>query len=221
MANRSGIIALVLLLLSGVAVMSGCLSAAGDILPQDKYIAIEEHLQVHSDLISGEYPFPPHITPPVAFIYDGSSTGSNWAEGSSWENARPEFQYPEINSMFKALLGTSYYQDVAPMDTRTGLKVAGIYGFPYACESGFKVEGITRNGTIYGSYNNTSIVLKPGEQWVSPVSSETRTTNGTRSWGNWSPNGMTYDNTTYSYTATYNTSWTVSNLGLLDKSNLT
>jgi hypothetical protein len=72
------------------------------------------------------------------------------------------------------------------------------------------LQDIDRNGTIYGSYENKSIVLRSGEQWTSPVFSEIKSGSGT---------GM--DRQPYSYRASFNTTWTIANLGVFDKSNLT
>jgi hypothetical protein len=219
MLTRSRRIGIVLILITGLIVVSGCLSDSQsalpqgkygeDILPQDKYVAVEEQLKVTSNLISGKYPFPPHVTVPEVFNYDGSVNGSNWAEGSGWMNNH-QFHYPGVNDSFKVLYGSSFVKDVTYWDTRTGLSIRGVYSFPYAGESGFTIQKVARNGTVYGSYNSSPIVLMPGEQWVSPVAGETRSDSGTD-----------LSDKPYSYTATYNTTWTVSNLGIVDKANLT
>jgi len=226
--TRFGVIILELSLVAGLIVMSGCPSwgytqsrdwidaqqqpndcASTSTLPKDKYVAIEERLVTSSKLIGGEDPFPSHIMPPAVFNYDSSVKGSNRAEGSNWENARRPGNYPEINASLMALLGTSYYKDIAPKDTRTGLSVKGVYSFPYAGESGFIIESVDSDGTIYGRYNNTSIALKHGERWVSPVVSDIKSANGTAA-----------DDKPYSYMAQYDTTWTVFNLGAFDKASL-
>jgi hypothetical protein len=197
--------------------ISGCLAnnkISGDSLPADKYVAVQEDLSTSCTLIEGSYNLPPHITlPPLPFFYDGSANGSNWASRTSWKNAYPQLNnnyYPAVNDSFKVLYGTIYYRDIAPRDTRTGMRIRGVYGLPYACESGFVLQNIDRNGTIYGSYDNTSIVLRIGEQWTSPVFTEIKSGNGT---------GM--DQKPFSYTANFNTTWTITNLGIFDKANLT
>jgi len=178
----------------------------------DKYVAIQEHMKTTCTIINGSYNTLPHITLPVIFDYDGSVTGSNPAQGSSWTDASGYISnnyYPAVNDSFKALYGSTYYRDVAPMDTRTGVRIKGSYRYPYAFESGFVLNDIDRNGTIYGSYDNASIVLRSGEQWTSPISTEIKSSSGTDMFQK-----------PYSYTASFNTTWTITNLGILDKSNL-
>lgn len=205
---RPWTVVIMLALAVSALTVSGCLSGS-DALQQGKYVAIDEHLQVDCSLINGTDRSLPHITLPVVFDYDGNTTSSNWdGRGSSWSINRDGY-YPEINDSFKVLYGSSYYRDVAPRDTLTGLQVIGVYAFPFTGKSGFTIENVARDGTVFGSYNNTSIVLKPGEQWVSPASTDIRSNNGT------------FMDTAYAYTAMFNTTWTVKNLGVLDKSNLT
>lgn len=210
MIARPWIIAIVLILTAVTLVISGCISGGQGALPKDKYVAVEERLYVTCTLINGTYPFPPHTTVPIPFNYDNSANGSNWVEGSSWTGGYVHYDYPGVNDSFKALVGTSYIREVAPRDARYDLIVSNIYSYPYTGESGFTIRNIDRNGTIYASYNDTSIILKPGGQWVSPISSEIRAANGT---------GM--QNEPYSYTAFFNATWTVYNLGLVNKANLT
>jgi len=155
---------------------------------------------------------PPHITLPNVFVYDGSLNGENRMAGG-WANLDPGFldnYYPAVNDSFKALYGTMYYVDLSPGDTVTGMRIRGVYNYPYICESSFELQDIDLNGTLYGSFENTSIVLRSGEQWTSPVVTEIKSGGGT---------GL--DQNHFSYTARYNTTWTITNLGLFDKANLT
>jgi hypothetical protein len=206
---------LALILILALAAVSGCATnspAAGNSSATDKYVALEEIQKTYCTLISGSYGLPGHITFPVVFNYDGSDNGSNWADGSGWANARRSLDgyYPAVNGSLKVLLGTYYYRDRSPGDTSIGLRVRGVYSLPYVLDSGFVLRDVDGNGTIYGSYNDTSIVLRSGEQWMSPASIEVR-----------GGSGKDLDQKPFSWTASFNTTWTIANLGALDKSNLT
>lgn len=204
------------LLIICMVALSGCtanITGSGNSLSQDKYVAIEEFMKTNCTIINGSYNLPPHITLPAFFDYDGSDNGSNPAEGSNWNGFKCYISnnyYPAVNDSFKALYGNAYYRDVAPMDTRTGVRIKGIYHCPYVFDSGFVLRDIDRNGTINGSYKNSSIVLRSGEQWTAPVSTEIKSGSGTDMF-----------HKPFSYTASFNTTWTITNLGILDKSNLT
>jgi hypothetical protein len=210
------------LLIAGILIFSllvcGCTASnsnvSRDTLPQDKYVAVEEYMQTSCTIINGSYNFPPHITlPPISFDYNGSDNGSNPADGNSWYGFHRFISndyYPAVNDSFKALYDSTYYRDVAPLDTRTGMIIKGIYRYPYVFESGFVLNNIDGNGTLYGSYNNTSIVIRSGEQWTSPLSTEIKGGSGTD-----------LSQKPYSYTASFNTTITIMNLGVLDKLNLT
>lgn len=210
MIARPLFVVILLTLMLNTLAVSGCVSGSGDSLPHGSYVAIEERLIVTSTVIDGEDLSMPHITLPQVFNYDGSATGSNPAEGSSWTNGGQDLYYPQVNESFKVLYGTSIYRNVAPRDTRTGLRINGVYDFPYTGESGFTVQNIDRNGIVYGSYENSSIILRPGDQWIAPLITETRSGNGT-----------SFLNKPYNYTAMYNTTWTITNLGTINKANLT
>ena len=210
-----------LILIVCLAAVSGCATNSttnstgpADSLPADRYVAINEDLKTTCTITSGSYDLLPHITAPGAvFIYDGSLDGGNETVGISWANLRPEnldHYYPAVNDSFKVLYGTYYYRDVAPQDTRTGLRVRGVYSLPSAFESGFVLQSIDANGTIHGSYGNRSIVLKVGEQWNFGHYLEMKSGNGT---------GL--DGKPFAYTASFDTTWTITNLGAFDKSNLT
>lgn len=229
MMPRSWILVAALILTISALAMSGCTSnsPAAPVqndtqnsthdglqtsLSQDKYVAVEEHQQVTSRLVNGSNPFTHWAGPqPVYFNYDGSANGSDWTLSISWRNDNPNYgYYPVVNDSFKMLYGSTYHRDVDMRATRTGIRITGIYGFPHTSEAGFTIENVDRNGTVYARYNNISIVLKPGEQWTSPVTAtEVRSYNGT------------FIDKPYAYTAEFNTTWTLSNLGVIEKANLT
>ena len=201
--TRTVTILLLLILTAGALAVSGCTSGS-DTLPQDKYVAVDEHLLVDSNLIEGTYPLPMGITPPIAFHYDGTTTRS-----SGFPDSIEEGYYPEVNDSFQVLYGTTSKRSIAPNAVRSGLLIKGVYSFPYAGESGFTIRNITRDGTIFANYGNTSVTLKPGEEWVSPVTTEISKGNGS------------FAGAPYAYTTIINTTWTVTNLGVYDKANLT
>ena len=193
--------------------VSGCAgNYSKDALPTDKYVALEENFLTRCTIINGSYDLPPHIAPHVgAFDYDGSDNNSDPTYGG-WANYRGFISnnfYPAINDSFKVLWGTLYYRDLAPSDTDTGMRIRGIYGYPCVFESGFVLQNIDANGTVYGSYDNASIVLRYRDTWTSPVSTEIE-----------SGGGMSLYQKPFSYTASFNTTWTIANLGVFDKSNL-
>jgi hypothetical protein len=201
----------IILLIVCLILICGCLGTSSNSLPSNKYVAVEEYMFTNCTLIEGNLSwFMPHITLPVIFNYDGSVNGSNWADGSSWWKSGPgDYYYPTINDSFKVLYGTIYYRELDPYDTSTGLRVRGVYGFPYTFQSGFSIDSIDKNGTVFGSYNNTSIVLKVGDQWTTPAFTMTnrKTVTGP-------------DQIPHSYLASFNTTWTISNLGTFDKANI-
>ncbi|HUL62354.1 MAG TPA: hypothetical protein VLT35_04765, partial [Methanocella sp.] len=175
-----------LILISIVSLVAACgcsTNNAGkaDSLPGNKYVAVEESMTIRCTLINGSYGLLPHATPSDSFIYDGSLNGDSTAYGG-WTNLKPEAldnYYPAINDSFKVLLGTYYYRELSPGDMSTGLRVKGVYNFPYALQSGFVLRDIDRNGTIYGSYGNASIVLLSGELWETPTVNEIASGSGT------------------------------------------
>lgn len=203
---------LLLIFIVCLAAVCGCAADnknPGDSLPADKYVAVVENLQTVCTIIEGNYTQLPHMTPWLSFVYDGSANGSS--PGGNWASFTPfDGYYPAVNDSFKLLYGTVYYRDVSPANSMTGIRIRGVYSFPYMLQSGFQLQSIDRNGTIYGSYNNASIVLRSGEQWVTPITSEIKSGHGT---------GFRGD--PYSYTASFNTTWKITNLGMIDKSNLT
>jgi hypothetical protein len=189
---------IMLVLIAGLVVVSGCAGSKENALPHDKYVAIQEDLSISCTLIeSNNYTPTPHITLPMEYDYKGSGIHSN-------------NYYPEVNDSLKILYGTTSYRTREPWDTVTGLSIRGVYSLPYVCESGFVFESIDKNGTIFGNYNNTSIVLRKGEKWGSPVFSEIK-----------SEKGMAQGQRPFSYTASYNTIWMITNMGVYDKANLT
>ncbi|WP_148266584.1 hypothetical protein [Methanocella arvoryzae] len=168
------------------------------------YVAVEEHLLVDSNLIKGTYPYPMSIPPPSAFYYDGTTASS-----SGLPSSIDEGYYPEVNDSFQVLYGTTSKRSIAPNAVRSGLLIKGVYNLPYAGESGFTIQNIARDGTIFANYGNASVTLKPGEEWVSPVTTEISKGNGS------------FAGASYAYTTIINTTWTVTNLGVYDKANLT
>jgi hypothetical protein len=187
----------VLALIACLVAISGCAGSSKNELARDQYVAVQEDLGVICTLIgSNNYTPTPHITLPFQYDYKGS-------------RVQPEGYYPEVNDSLKILYGTMSYRTREPWDTVTGLRIRGVYNLPYASESGFVIKSVDKNGTIFGSFNNTSIVLHRDEKWGAPVFNEMRSYNGTAQsgWPCW-------------YIASYNTTWMITNLGVYDKANL-
>lgn len=201
--TRTLALILLLALATCALIVSDCVSGGRDVLPQDRYLAVEEQLIVECRLINGTYPEPMFVAPPPTFVYDGVQESSYYQPHSGY--------YPAVNDSFKILYGTLYSREIVPGFSNDGLKIMGVYSFPYTGESGFTIQDIAGDGTIHASYNKTPIVLKVGEQWVFPITSENKSRNGTGGVGN----------KPYSFTAMYSTTWTVRNLGIYDKANLT
>jgi hypothetical protein len=186
-----------LILVICLAAVCGCTGSSGNELSRDSYIAVQEDLTTTCTLIGSEnYSPTPHIGYPYQYDYAGSMVQNDG-------------YYPEINDSLKILYGKMSYRTLEPWDTLTGLRIRGVYGFPYASDSGFVFESVDKNGTIFGSFNDTSIVLHSGEIWGSPAFSELKSENCTAQSGNpcW-------------YIASYNTTWTIKNLGVYDRANL-
>ena len=123
-------------------------------------------------------------------------------------------QYAYINGNFKIFYGT-YYFNSSPATQFTRADYGAIYDLPYTLRSNLTILSIDKNGTINASYMNQSVILKPGDTWQSPV----QTTIGNQSFR--IVVGNDYFSDVYRpFVVRDNTSWTVENKGMFDKSNL-
>lgn len=208
MNNRLVLSSLVLLLIIIWIFISGCLmygNEGANILSSDKYVALYEEFRETSNITEGIYVGPPMLALPPpeeysVFDYSGS-------KGYGW--------YPKANESLKILYGTYYFHRTPERQWVDNLKVRGIYGYPYIMESNFTILDVYDNGTVYASYDNQSIFLKVGNEWTSHTTS--RIINVSY---------MGYDSPTSTelknlyYKAVVNTTWTVKNMGMYNKSNL-
>jgi hypothetical protein len=69
------------------------------------------------------------------------------------------------------LFGKINNLDTPTMYGPMGMSLMGIYALPYPIENGFFIVNITSNGTIFAIYKNQSIILKPGDNCTTVISS--------------------------------------------------
>lgn len=155
------------------------------------YVAIKEVAFDTGTIIHGSYPYPGMPVPPPFFNYMGPMS--------------PSDKYPEVNNSLKILYG-HYQEHESPETLNSYLSVIGINNFPYQTDSGAIILNVDKNGTVFMTYNNTSINLSVSDTWTSPIVSTRLDTVNT---------------TNYSYVARYNLSYEFTNLGIFEKSNLT
>jgi hypothetical protein len=199
-------IALLALLFISVAIVTcGCTfpgtsdqSSSG--LPQDKYVALYQEYHENGVVIQGNgtIPYFPEPRPtPAPFDYDGSLGYT--------------MQYPSVNDSLKMFYADyKYYSDPAWSHRRE--YYGAVYQYPCTLESNLTILGIYENGTINASYDNKSFLLKRGDTWESPVTT-------------WIENKTFEVNALNSHVylpflVSYNSTWTVENKGVFEKSSL-
>ncbi|MGA9188370.1 MAG: hypothetical protein WB014_07375 [Methanosarcina sp.] len=185
--NQILIIALLLIL----ANVSGCTSSNSDsLLPNDKYVAVEETKYNYGIVISGQYPYPGMAQPAPRFYYHGPAYPTD---------------YPTVNDSLKILLGVYQHNEYPPVGLTTSISVKGIYDYPYQSESGPIITNVGNNGTVFMTYNNMTIDLRINETWTSPrINTSTETKNASGS----------------IYVVQYQTWYKFENLGMFEKSDL-
>ena len=203
MKHRLANYALLILIITGVVFITFCVGTSSNTLSNDKYVAIYEEYNNHSEVIAGNgtvvcIPVPCPV--PRPFDYNGSG---GYAE-----------QYSNINGNFKIFYGT-YYFNSSPATQFTRADYGAIYDLPYTLRSNLTILSIDKNGTINASYMNQSVILKPGDTWQSPV----QTTIGNQSF-RIVVNGDYFSDVYRPFVVRDNTSWTVENKGMFNKSNL-
>jgi len=199
-------IALLALLFISVALMTcGCTfpgtsdqSSSG--LPHNKYIALYQEYNENGVVIQGNgtIPYFPEPAPtPSPFDYNGSLGYTT--------------QYPAVNDSLKMFFADyKYYSDPAWSHTR--VYYGAVYQYPCTLESNLTVFGVDENGIINASYGNQSVRLKIGDSWQSPVM--TRIENKM-----FQVNAMN-SGVYLPFRVCYNSTWTVENKGMFEKSNL-
>ncbi len=185
-----------------MTIASGCLyennEKASDELPSNQYIAISEScvnfgtiIDNYNNISIANVPSP-EVTEP--FKYNNS-----WA--ARWLSTN--------NSSLKSVYGyQTFYNDPA---YNHSLNVSGIYGYPYTLQSGLTIMNIFKNGTINATFNNIPVVIMAGESWRCPTNTtfiakkKLITLNPDRSFGD----GI--------FTLRYNSTYTVTNMGVYPK----
>ena len=201
MKHRLAIYALLILIIIGVVFITFCVGTGSNILSNDKYVAIYEEYNNHSEVIGGNdtvafFPMPCPV--PLPFDYNnsrGDTSGYGWIKGN-----------------FKIYYGT-YYFNSSPATQYTRADSGAIYDLPYTLRSNLTILSIDKNGTINASYMNQTVILKVGDSWQSPIET---------SIGNQSFQivvGSNYFSGVFKqFVVEDNTSWTVENKGMFDKS---
>ena len=203
MKHRLANYALLILIIIGVVFITFCVGTSSNTLSNDKYVAVYEEYNNHSEVIEGNgtVAFMPVPCPvPEPFDYNGS-------ERSTW-------QYNNINGNLKIFYGT-YYFNSSPATQFTRADCGGIDDLPYTLRSNLTILSIDKNGTINASYMNRSVILKIGDTWQSPV----QTTIGNQSF-RVVVNRDYFSEVYRPFVVRDNTSWTVENKGMFNKSNL-
>lgn len=201
--SRIVIVVLVSVIFAGI---SGCIytgsgSQTSSTLPADKYVAIYQEYNEEGRMVEGNEPVLPIIGPALEpFDYDGSKGLSN--------------QYYGTDGDFQIFAGIYYYYD-SPVSGYPKACFGGYSGqYPLSLLGGLTIHGIDKDGTINASYDNESVILKIGDRWQSPV--QTRVVD--RMFCIDEESGKEYFQ--IFEPARFNSTWTVENKGVFNKSNL-
>ncbi len=204
---------LIVCILISILLICGCTTinsnTLNDTLPSDRYVAIYQEYTINSKLIGNtSYKPGPPIPLPSPFMpsdYDNSSGIMGYFLASYGYN---------VNDSFKILYGKRFNLDTPVDYGQGGFGIYGIYDLPYTIDEGFSVVNISKNGTIYATYNNQSIYLKVGDTWASPIT----TKNETGRYLTYDIPNQTMGNITYfDWPVQTNTSFTITNKGLYSK----
>lgn len=178
-------------------------------LPTDKYVAVYEEYTINSKLIGNTTYKPgppiPIPTPLMPSDYDNSSGIMGYLLASYGYN---------VNDSFKILYGKTFFSDTPVGYGQGGFGIYGIYELPYTIDEGFSVVNISKNGTIYATYNNQSIYLKVGDTWASPITTKNEIG---RYYTYDIPNQTTGNITYFDWPVQTNTSFTLTNKGIYSK----
>ena len=158
-AMRNVLIAAMLILLVGSAALfftqkPGSQTQTITQLSPGKFVFVEHSIRIHGELIEGDYPRKMIDFP--TYRYDQKTGILRGLIGFG------------VNESLKAVFGSGLgLSGAAGGGAATGL--SGVYKLPYE-EEGLKIVSIDSDGTVHIEYNNESIVLKIGEEWVKTTS---------------------------------------------------
>lgn len=206
MKSWSAKLILTILFIVSLIFVCGCSSTSptpvSNSLPSDKFVAIYEEYHDEGTVIegTGDIAYIP-VPCPVPMPFDNDLIKGNTQ------------YYQSIDKNFKIFYGTYYFR-YYPNSGYTTANYRVIDGYPYTLESNLTILGIDRNGTINANYMNQSVILKVGDKWQSPVA--TRVENQSLQIV---VNGNYFSGVYRPFVVQYNTSWTVENKGMFDKSN--
>lgn len=203
----------IICVLSLIILISGCTNLnsdkTNDIIPADNYVAVYEEYTNTSMLIGNTThpPIPPYPIPSPIFLFDyNNSTGDVMNVLSNTY---------VVNDSFTMLFGKMSYLNNPISYGSEGTSMTGVYDLPYIVENGFTIVKITKNGTLYATYNNEPIIISPGDTWESPVTTWT----GMGLYHTYDiPNSSNYTVTYISWPVRYNMSFNITNKGIYNKS---
>lgn len=208
-SSRIGLAALLItLIFAGVSgcVLSGFGSPATGGLPPDKYVALTETYFRNYTVLEGNGTIPYWAEPtavPDPFDFDGSL---GYAD-----------QYSSMPADYKIFDYLSYTEST-PATSNTKVCCGG-FPIPIAplwLLSTVAVYDIDENGTLNATYDGQPLRIKAGETWHSPV--KTEVLNETFEV---EANGKVFHSGVFrQFTIRYDSSWTVENKGVFNKSNL-
>ena len=190
-------------------VACGCISDKNDTISTNNYVAILEEYTNSSTLIGNVTlsPAPPTPIPTAIPYFD-----YNNSQGHMFSRLKDSGY--AINDSFKILFGKIIYIYSPVTSGPLGLATFGIYDLPYTIEDGFTIINLTSEGNIYATYNNKSILLKPGDSWESPITTVTGV-------GYYYTSDVLNNKTNFikvTWPVYYNTSYTITNKGIHGKS---
>ncbi len=188
---------LVLAVLAICVAMGGCIQSAYNhvIIPPDRFVFIEHHVHESGSVIEGDAPYGPCIDFPLYYYYNDKRS-LDCDRSSGLEN----------NISYIAVLGEGMsLSGGAGMGASTW--PLGVSDTPFQSPRGVKILRFDADGTCAIEYKGQNITLKPGESW-SNETSEIR-------------ERPSYSNTTRVVRANITSNDTITNYGVISKSNVT
>ena len=182
----------------------GCLGTSNNSSLTNYTVVFVEHNE-EGTIVAGEAPLEHVVHDPGSFYYSSDLVHAKYGNSTNYVPG-----YPEINNSLKILLGI-YYNELRQENQSGYLLVKGVYNYPYQLDTGPTILNIDKNGTLLLAYNNSSIYVKKGDAWSSPVAS-TRSEDYNQFYTYTDYNG-TYIAKNYSYTVNWKTLWVITNIG--------